>query len=237
MNRETFVVSQSLVSILGPARMAQLATVFDVQVGSATRDYRKRWRDGGDFANQRAVDMAELYRSGMTLEQIGQQYGLTRERVRQILKPTGTKKTDRGGVKEAAAARAAERSAKAAADNKRMLEKFGVTTSERHDVLSVNREMRRQGRGVYQTPTYAFTTQKNNAKRRGIHWGLSFAEWWAIWLASGKWDERGRGQYGLLRHGNTGPFVVGNVFVGKWKRGRGSWASMQNVQHFAEAAA
>ena len=237
MNREPFIVSPTMAKLLGRIRMAQLATAFDVQIRRHPEEYRNSQHGGGAHANQRAADMASLYRSGMTLEQIGQKYGLTRERVRQILKSTGTKATDRGGVKEAAAARAAERRTKEAADNKRMLETFGVSKAVRQDVLSLNREMRRQGRGVYQTPTYAFTTQKNNAKRRGIHWGLSFAEWWAIWLASGKWDERGRGQYGLLRHGNTGPFVVGNVFVGKWKRGRGSWASIHKGQHLAEAAA
>lgn len=237
MSLEPFVVSPTMAKLLGQTRMAQLATAFDVQIGRFSDEYRKRPVGRGPAADERAAEMANLYRSGKTLEQIGLQYGLTRERVRQILKSTGVKKTDRGGVKEAAVARTEERRMRAVIENAKALDRFGLTSNEYRQLRRMNREMREQGRGNWTTPTYAFTMQKNNAKRRGIEWKLTLAEWWAIWQASGKWDERGRGRYGLLRHGNTGPFVIGNVFVGKWKRGRGSWASIRGGHQLAEAAA
>lgn len=39
---------------------------------------------------QREFEMVERYRSGETLQEIGDSYGITRERVRQLIKKTGT---------------------------------------------------------------------------------------------------------------------------------------------------
>src|ERR1044072_4714471 len=38
--------------------------------------------------DRRAIEMADLYKAGETLEQIGQRHGITRERVRQIISET-----------------------------------------------------------------------------------------------------------------------------------------------------
>lgn len=61
----------------------------------------------------------------------------------------------------------------------------------------------------------AYTTHKSNAKRRGILFLLTFEEWKEIWLASGKWDLRGRGtdRYCMCRTGDAGAYVLGNVFI------------------------
>lgn len=65
------------------------------------------------------------------------------------------------------------------------------------------------------SPQYAFTKQKNNAKHRGIEWRMTFAEWWAIWEASGKWEQRGRtgDSYVMARHGDVGPYSPSNVSI------------------------
>lgn len=56
---------------------------------------------------------------------------------------------------------------------------------------------------------------KSHAKRRGIPFLLTFEEWWGIWQASGKWDQRGgrKGQYVMARHSDVGPYAVGNVRI------------------------
>lgn len=61
----------------------------------------------------------------------------------------------------------------------------------------------------------AYTKQKSNAKRRGVEFELSFSEWLAIWLWSGKLDERGRGEgkYCMARVGDTGPYSICNVYI------------------------
>jgi hypothetical protein len=61
----------------------------------------------------------------------------------------------------------------------------------------------------------AFAAHKNDAKRRSIAFQFSFDEWWAIWEASGKWDERGvrRGQYCMSRPNDAGPYATDNVRI------------------------
>lgn len=62
----------------------------------------------------------------------------------------------------------------------------------------------------------AFTTQKTNAKMRGIEFVFTFEQWCEWWIASGKWEERGRGRgkYCMRRHGDVGPYSIDNVFCG-----------------------
>lgn len=63
--------------------------------------------------------------------------------------------------------------------------------------------------------TAAYTRQRQNAATRGIGWELTFAQWWEIWEASGKWGMRGRelGGWVMGRHGDVGPYAVGNVVI------------------------
>ena len=61
----------------------------------------------------------------------------------------------------------------------------------------------------------SYIQQKSNAKRRGIPFLLTFEDWWAIWQASGKWEQRGKlaGQYVMARYGDVGPYASGNVRI------------------------
>lgn len=60
----------------------------------------------------------------------------------------------------------------------------------------------------------AFSDQRRTAKRRGISFELEFHVWQWLWLASGRWDQRGNraGDYVMARYGDQGPYAVGNVF-------------------------
>lgn len=58
--------------------------------------------------------------------------------------------------------------------------------------------------------------QRQNARRRGIEWDLSFADWLKIWTDSGHWHERGiksRNSYVMSRKGDCGPYSVDNVVI------------------------
>jgi hypothetical protein len=61
----------------------------------------------------------------------------------------------------------------------------------------------------------AYTQQKSNAKQRGVDFELSFTDWLAIWLWSGKLEERGRGadKYCMARIGDTGSYSRCNVYI------------------------
>jgi hypothetical protein len=65
------------------------------------------------------------------------------------------------------------------------------------------------------SPRGRFDKQKYHAKRRGIAFRLTFAEWWAIWQDSGHWAERGRkrGCYCMARFGDVGAYEIGNVAI------------------------
>lgn len=145
----------------------------------------------------RADTMAALYREGQTLQQIGNQYGISRERVRQLLTRYHGIGAKDGGQHVGAGNRRVERQAR---KNARYLVDHGCTYGQ-------YRELR--GR-----PRSAFIRQRANAKTRGIDWELSLWQWWTIWQESGHWHERGRGQgYGMCRNGDEGPYAVGNVFI------------------------
>jgi hypothetical protein len=61
----------------------------------------------------------------------------------------------------------------------------------------------------------AFRVQRENARRRGIPFKLTFEQWLAIWLDSNYLDERGRGmdRYCMARFGDQGAYETGNVHV------------------------
>lgn len=140
--------------------------------------------------------MAEMYRSGMTLQQIGDAYHMTRERVRQCLAMVGLSGKD-GGAAKIAADRAAERAAKMDA---KYIRRTGMPFAE---YKAAPKRAKR-----------AYLRQKANAKIRGISWEITFAQWWDVWQKSGKWAERGRGQgYCMGRKGDAGPYAVGNVYI------------------------
>ena len=79
---------------------------------------------------------------------------------------------------------------------------------------------------------YGFHSQKCAAKQRRIPFLLTFEEWQAIWIDSGKWEQRGKksNQYCMARHGDTGPYAIGNVRIctvrenhAEQKNNRGEW--------------
>jgi hypothetical protein len=148
---------------------------------------------------KRAEQMVALHAAGKTLEEIGDVYGVTRERVRQILKRNGVSRDD-GGI----ARRVREK--KHAAKHRRdmaSLKKWGCSWDE-YKALS---------RGP-RSPSMAFIQQRRNARARGVEWQLTLWQWWTIWQKSGHWAGRGRGSgFGMCRYNDVGPYAVGNVFI------------------------
>lgn len=65
------------------------------------------------------------------------------------------------------------------------------------------------------TVAMLYTTQRTAASKRGIGWEITLAEWLDVWMSSGKWHLRGvgRGAYCMARHGDAGPYRVGNISI------------------------
>src|SRR5678815_5922678 len=61
----------------------------------------------------------------------------------------------------------------------------------------------------------AFNGQMSAARRRGIEFPMTYAEWLGVWQASGKLEQRGRlrDQYVMARFGDKGPYAIDNVYI------------------------
>lgn len=145
----------------------------------------------------RTQKMVEMYRQGVTLQKIGDQFKLTRERVRQIIRPH-INSSDGGRFYSASIKRdkrEQERDARARLSHGVSYEELKLLRAERI--------------------TLAYIEHKRNAKIRGVGWLLTFAEWLSIWKASGKLHLRGRGigRYVMSRMSDDGPYAVGNVHI------------------------
>jgi transposase len=160
--------------------------------------------------DERSRAMAAMFRSGKTMEAISQIYGISRERVRQIIKARhGIVGTDGGARTTKEIKIGAKRAKREAACFRR----YGCSLTEYHDLLAVGLKMKRSGVSNNRTPCGAFRTQKKNAKMRGIAWRLSLTQWWGVWEASGHWDYRGRDGYVMCRFGDNGAYEQGNVYI------------------------
>jgi DNA-binding CsgD family transcriptional regulator len=175
------------------------ATIVKMGIASSVLFKRQKGsgvRSGADLSS-RDLAMSALYRDGKTLQEIGTAFGITRERVRQILsKKFGIFRCDGG------------QSVKAAKNRQQSLaQRDQYSLAHRGCTFA-------QYKSIPRKATNAFTSQKANAAKRGIGWNLTLWQWWCIWQQSGKWEQRGRGQgYVMCRHGDEGPYAPENVFI------------------------
>lgn len=159
--------------------------------------------------SERNSRIVEMFKSGKTLKEIGKGYGITRERVRQVLFEFGITGKDGG---QALAVRERKVKFKAEQDRK-YLKRTGYTYRE---YRRINDDPKNRYNGYYGYPSAAYTQQRNNAYDRKIGWEFSnFREWWEVWEKSGKWPLRGRGYgyYVMARINDKGPYRADNVKI------------------------
>lgn len=152
----------------------------------------------------RDAEMVLLFRDGHTLQQIGDKFGITRERVRQCVTRMGLAAECGGQAIRSllgARDRAAAKTAATEGRERRIHAKYGITLAEWREIGADARD--------------AFQRQRYAASRRGIAWSLLLGQWWRIWQESGHWHERGRwlGQYCMARWADEGPYSTGNVYI------------------------
>jgi hypothetical protein len=159
--------------------------------------------------------MCLLYREGHTLQQIGTVFGVSRERVRQIIVREGVTWKD-GGLHRKAIAKKEKASALAAARLEfRANKAFGcglgqaITLNDGNNIWAASGKAKR------------YRQQRKNAERRNIDCRLSFPEWCQIWADSGHWHERGRHDgdaYVMARRQDFGPYAPWNVYITTWRQ-------------------
>jgi hypothetical protein len=141
--------------------------------------------------------MKAMHSSGLTLQIIGDHFGVTRERVRQILKKHGVTR-DQGGCAFRAVERAkAERRRKDAIS----LARNGMTYAE--------------WRATPYATKAAFAHHRKSAGNRGIPFDLTLGDWIRLWGRSGKFHLRGHGGdlYCMARINDAGGYTIGNVKI------------------------
>lgn len=196
------------------AEAAQNLGLNKARVYARARKIGVRFRHGLMKAepDARAVEMRDAYLQGRTLSEIGSEYGMTCERVRQIItKHFGRLRQD-GGMALKTRKNKAQR---LAALDAAALKRWGCTRQQYGVLQRMTKRLMANGVSRERTPIGAYARQKCTAKTRGIEFHLSLWEWWTIWQKSGKWARRGRerGQFVMCRIGDEGPYAVDNVFI------------------------
>lgn len=150
---------------------------------------------------ERETQMAHMYRQGLTLSKIGRHFGTSRQYIEQCLRKIGVKATE-GGQAVQSRAKASQRDRDRVLSHARIEARWGVE-------VELWRELRAAG------IVRSFEQQRQSSRNRGIAWELTFADWYAVWQASGKLHLRGRGKgkYCMSRIKDDGGYVLGNVHV------------------------
>ncbi|QHJ76797.1 MAG: hypothetical protein [Bacteriophage sp.] len=146
-------------------------------------------------------EICNAYKSGKTLSEVAVIYGVSTERIRQILEMHGLNGKS-GGVSKKVEARKIK-------EEERFMMKHGCTREQFDSIKGHYTEKTK-------SPWCAFKSQRRNAISRGVEWKFVFWDWWRVWMESGKWEFRGRGQccYCMCRIGDSGAYEIGNVYIG-----------------------
>lgn len=152
------------------------------------------------IAASQYAHVVEMYRSGMTQTQIGVVYGANHSAVCQILKKLGVKK-------QKAPLQPAKKFDADSAEQ--VFESWGLS------LVDYKAHVAEHGLpGHIGTPMKKFQAQRRSAKKRGIAWQFTFAEWWSLWTDSGKWAERKQGGYVMARKGDGDtPYSHSTVYI------------------------
>src|SRR3954462_10338761 len=125
----------------------------------------------------RDEEIRTLFLSGETLQKIGDRFGVSRERVRQILRRIGIS-SDEGGSHIGVVHRNAERRRRHEEKREaRISETYGCTYAE---FLEAN-----EGKLAKHLGSFAqrYKSQKHSAHARGVAWRISLPEWKGMWVA------------------------------------------------------
>lgn len=172
---------------------------------------RRYWANNPQRKIDRAKDpkalrMAQMYREGKTLAEIGDEFGITRERVRQLIRPLMT--GQKGGRTVRAEKLAKERKEdRLQRQDSRCREEFGC---DYETAIRLNLGLH-PTHNAHGTRASAYLHQKKAMESlyHGVEYKLTFPQWVEAW--GDKIIYKGRGKWALCRIDPTKGFTIDNV--------------------------
>lgn len=183
-------------------------------------------REAKKQAEPRRLSMAFMYKQGKTLQEIGDAYGITRERVRQLIKALGLSGKD-GGIRVSSGKKV---SSKKAATLKRK----NIHTQKYYGCdygLAVKLNDGKQLSTPNSLARNYIEQRRNAISIRDVGWDISFPEWADVWVESGLLDKRGRGKgkFVMGRIKDQGPYHRLNVYICPFEQNVGDYQNELKV--------
>lgn len=164
----------------------------------------KRGRKASFENVERDAEFVRLFtKEAKTLQEIGNIYGISRERVRQRLKICGYAGAIGGN------------SLRCAIDKIHSPKKESINEKKCFEMFGCSREFRDKYGSYTEKNSIlrGYIDQRKNARKRKIEWSLTFPEWLEIWQESGQLENRGRGKYVMSRICDMGGYSKDNVTI------------------------
>ncbi len=145
----------------------------------------------------RNVDIVARFLKGETSSELGVEYGLTRQRVIQILSQLGVEIAKGGFALKCQQAQQARQVLRQSEINR----SYGTS---RATVASIPANVRR-----------AYSSQRRWVSSAGMDWSFNLESWWKVWHESGNFEHRGanQGQFRMRRRDNTQSWGPTTVFI------------------------
>lgn len=146
----------------------------------------------------------ELFMSGLTLREIGEQHKCSHQYIHQVIQSAGLSREDGGAHADRLKRKTREilhRPARRAFWIKQL---YGCEPVLYDALMEIT-----------PNPILAYTRSKVYAQSHDIGWGLNLAQWWSIWLDSGRWEQRGReaDRFCMGRLDLSGPYTPDNCYI------------------------
>jgi hypothetical protein len=181
----------------------------------------RKIKNGLIIPTDKDKEMFSLFLDGETFSDIGLKYGISRERVRQIIKSCFgvTAKDNSKRFNNILMRLYLKKKDQVEASRKHREMVISAWFGCHDDIVTEINDGERfsWSNNKRKNKAWDYISQMRLSNTRNIDWELTFPEWWDIWNKSGKYKHRGRkkGNYVMARYGDNGPYSKDNVYICK----------------------
>lgn len=151
----------------------------------------------------------EFVNNHRSMTDIGNLLGISKQRVQQILSKHNLN-SSHGGAREKAKIKRKSESLRIQKQRNEKCQRVYGCDYDTAMQLNGNKPFDTSG-----SPTRRYKTYKANNQRKGLIFNLSFPEWYAIWIRSGKYNDMGvgKGKYCMVKIDPSMPITYDNVKI------------------------